>query len=193
MPSIRHFFLIALAMPLFAPLVGRAQAAYTNDNWIPQGMDALGSRASFHTDFTFDPQMLRLASGLTGDEETQRIVAKLRGISVHVYRYSEPGLYDPAVLETVRMQYRDRGWKHLVADRSNPESMNPGRTDLWIRYAHDNVEGMVLLLENPTNLDLIAINGTLSPLDLMHLRGHFGIPRDQAGNFGGDHFVPDNR
>jgi hypothetical protein len=156
-------------------------------------MDTLGRQASFHTDFTFDRQMLGLAGSLTGDEETQRIVAKLRGISVHVYRYSEPGLYNRGALDTVRMEYRDRGWKHLVAKQSSPVSERPGRTDLWIRYEHDNIEGMVLLLENPTNLDLIAVNGTLSPLDLLHLRGHFGIPRDHDGDFGGGNFVPDNR
>jgi hypothetical protein len=32
------------------------------------------------------------------------------------------------------------------------------------------------------------VNGTLSPLDLLHLRGHFGIPR-----FSGDGWTPDNR
>jgi len=43
---------------------------------------------------------------------------------------------------------------------------------------------MVLLVANQTNLNLVAINGTLSPLDLLHLRGHFGIPR-----FSGDDLV----
>ena len=190
---LRYFAPLALALLLIAPLASRAQAAYPDDNWVPQGMDVLGRHASFHTDFTFDRQMLELVSGISGDEDTKRIVAKLRGISVHVYRYPEPGMYDPGALDAVRTQYRDRGWKHLVTKQSNPAAIQPGRTDMWIRFDHDNVEGMVLLLQNSTNLDLIAVNGTLSPLDLMHLRGHFGIPRDTNDNFGGDHFVPDNR
>lgn len=193
MTLIRRLSLFALALLLITPVASRAQNTYPNDNWVPQGLDALGRHASFHSDFTFDRQMLGLVSGLTGDEETQRIVAKLRGISVHVYRYPEPGLYDPAALNTVRMQYRDRGWKHLFADQSNATTTHPGRTDLWIRYDHDNVEGMVLLLENRTDLDLIVVNGTLSPLDLMHLRGHFGIPRDHDGNFGGDNLMPEKQ
>lgn len=189
---------LALAAPLAAHAQtsypddnARAQAPYPDDNWIPQGMEVLGRNAAFHTDFTFNKQMLDAISGLTTDEETQHIVAKLRGISVHVYRYAEPGLYDPSALDAVRLQYRDRGWKHLVTQQSKVTSDHRGRTDLWIRFDHDNVEGIVVLLQNPTNLDLIAVNGTLSPLDLMHLRGHFGIPRDD-GSYGGDHFVPDN-
>jgi len=190
MSSLRRFLpSVLLSLLCILPIAARAQtaAAYPDDSWIPQGMDALGRHASFHTDFTFDKQMLDLASGFTGDEETQRIVAQLRGISVHLYRYPDPGLYDPAALDAVRAQYHDRGWKHLVTAQAHAASANPGRTDLWIRFEHGNVEGMVLLMASPTNLDLVAVNGTLSPLDLLHLRGHFGIPR-----FSGDNFVPDN-
>jgi hypothetical protein len=194
MPLFRRFAPFVFSLLLITPLASHAQqAAFADDNWVPQGMDALGRHASFHTNFTFDRRMLDLVGGFTGDEETQRIVAKLRGISVHLYLYPEPGMYDPTALDTVRTQYRDRGWKHLVATQSHVVTDHHGQTDLWIRYEHGNVEGMVLLLENPTNLDLIAVNGTLSPLDLMHLRGHFGIPRDQGDDFGGDRFVPDNR
>jgi hypothetical protein len=208
MPVFRRFAPVALLiLLLLAPLASRAQQvnahqvsahqvnahqvndrpSYPDDTWVPQGMDALGRHASFHTDFTFDRDMLKLASGFTGDDETQRIVAKLRGISVHLYRYPEPGLYNPAALDAVRAQYQERGWEHLVTAQANAASPNPGHTDLWIRFEHGNVDGVVLLVQNPTNLDLVAVNGTLSPLDLLHLRGHFGIPR-----FSGDRFQSGN-
>ncbi len=161
--------------------------SYPDDSWVPQGMETFSRHASFHTDFTFDPEMLRLASDFTGDDDTRRIIARLRGISVHIYRYPEPDLYNPAWLDIVRSQYRARGWQHLVTAHANPVSDNPGTTDLWIRFEHANVEGMVLLIANPTNIDLIAVNGTLSPLDILHLRGHFGIPR-----FPGNRFENDN-
>ncbi|HTV05248.1 MAG TPA: hypothetical protein VME86_07755 [Acidobacteriaceae bacterium] len=210
MPHLRHFAsLTLLSLLAISPLVVCAQQdapppppdssgfrsssapanppGYSDDNWLPQGMDSLGGHASFHTDFTFNHQMLGLASDFYSDEQTQRIVANLRSISIHVFRFPEPGLYNPETLAYIRSQYNNRGWHHLVTAHSSPESDNPGSTDLWIRFAHTNVEGMVLLVSNPTNIDLIVINGTLSPLDLLHLRGHFGIPR-----FPGDQFVPDN-
>jgi hypothetical protein len=161
--------------------------ASADDAWLPRGMDSLGSHASFHTDFTFDRQMLGLASNFTGDDETQRIVARLRSISVHVYKYPQPGLYNPEMLAYVRSQYYNRGWYHLVTARPKATADNPGATELFVHFVNSNVEGMVLLVSNPTNVDLIVINGTLSPLDLLHLRGHFGIPR-----FSGDRFVPDH-
>jgi hypothetical protein len=160
------------------------QQSYPDDTWIPQGMEAIGRHAAFHTDFTFDKTMLDMANNFVGDDDTRRVVAKLRGISVHTYRFSAPGMYDAQALDAVKAQYHDRGWKHLVTSQSYVAKPGDTRTDVWVRFDHANVEGMVLLVSSPKNLNLIAINGTLSPLDLLHLRGHFGIP-----NFSGNDFV----
>jgi hypothetical protein len=42
---------------------------------------------------------------------------------------------------------------------------------------------MVVLQTTPRNLTLIALSGDLSPLDLLHLRGHFGIPKSVGDDF----------
>jgi hypothetical protein len=179
---------LSYALFIFALAVTCATArAQQSDDWIPHNMDAVGQHASFRTDFTFDRTMLALANNFIDDEDTRRAVAKLNGISVHCYKFSVPGLYDPGSLEAVRQQYRDHGWKHLVTAQSVHDPTNLGRTDVWIRFEHANVEGAVVMLASPTNINLIAINGTISTLDLLHLRGHFGIPK-----FSGDHLVEQN-
>jgi hypothetical protein len=153
--------------------------------WVPQGMEALGRTAAFHTDFTFDRSMLQLASGIwegPGDPGLADAISRLDGISVHSYHYAAPGMYDPRLLEAVRRQYSAMGWEHLVTAHS---ASTGGATDLWISFHHMRATGAVVLFQSPTNLNLIAFSGNLSPLDLLHLRGHFGIPR-----FAGDRFVP---
>ena len=50
---------------------------------VPQGMDALAARATFHTDMTFDESMLRAASQIMPDED-RPIIAKLHSITVHL-------------------------------------------------------------------------------------------------------------
>ena len=189
--------LVLPALLCFAPLVAKAQQtgpaavakvalpSYPDDNWIPQGMETLARYATLHTDFTFDKSMLDVANNIFGDDETRQVVAKLRGISVHSFRYPAPGLYDTRALNTVRSQYQDRGWKHLVTSEGHGLA-KPGHSDVWIRFDHGDVEGMVLLVADEKNLNLVAINGEISPVDLLHLRGHFGIPR-----FSGD-FVEQN-
>jgi hypothetical protein len=58
-------------------------------------------------------------------------------------------------------------------------------TDLYVKFQGADVVGMVLVQAAPRDLNIVALSGDLSPLDLLHLRGHFGIPR-----FAGDGFTP---
>lgn len=159
---------------------------------------ALGENATFHTDLTFDESMLHAASQSMPDED-QPIIAKLRRISIHTYRYSAPGLYDPAALAAIRAQFDGEGWNHLVVKQPHPPEAgadnagtdpdgapmagppppahDPMRAEVWVKMKHTNVDGIVLLVANEKNVNLIVIDGMISPLDLLHLRGHFGIPR----------------
>jgi len=41
----------------------------------------------------------------------------------------------------------------------------------------------VVLAETPRSLTLVTVAGNLSPVDLLHLRGHFGIPKLDEGDF----------
>lgn len=181
---LRRVVPIFLAL-LFISVIPHAKAQQSPD-WIPAGIEQLGRTAAFHTDFTFDRTMLQLASGLSGDldEETKHVIAKLNGISVHSYRYAAPNLYDPHQLDVVRQQYHVAGWQHLVSTaKPQPGVDANGRTDLYLKFEHMDVTGMVLLVSTPRNLNVIALSGDLSPLDLLHLRGHFGIPKFSDDNF----------
>jgi len=59
----------------------------------------------------------------------------------------------------------------------------PERTDLWIQSRQGDVDAMKLLVAGPTAVNMVEISGKLSPLDLLHLRGHFGIPLFSADRF----------
>jgi len=174
---------LLLSCLFFAPLPDRAQSAHPDNGLLLRSMASLGNHASFHTEFTFDNPMLReLARGLPEDEQSQQIVEGLQSVTVHVYRYPRPGLYDPADVAMVRSLYRGPSWKHLVATGMNHKSY-PERTDLWIQSRQGDVDAMKLLVAGPTAVNMVEINGRLSPLDLLHLRGHFGIPLFSADRF----------
>ena len=153
-------------------------------SWVPQGMIELSHEASSHTDFTFDRSMLALAGNLYGlDGPTRQSLGRLNGISVHSYRFPAARAYDPGALQAVRAQYNALGWKHVVSSNSKPGAHNyaqgygNGQTDLWIETRGMNVAGAAILLASPSSVNLIAVSGDLSTADLLHLRGHFGIPR----------------
>lgn len=194
MPRCRLFALSMVMLAGSLTVCGQQAQAAPNvppsTNFVPQGFEALGQRAAFHTDFTFDRSMLQLAGFFVGDSDpgTRAAIAKLNSITVHSYHFAAPGLYDPAALDLIRRQYEAAGWRHLVAAHSKGDPFDSGQTDLWINFQHMDVTGMMVLIASSKDLNLIALNGDISTVDLLHLRGHFGIPR-----FSGDGFVPPDK
>ena len=183
-PALRALLLLLLTVPSLA-FAKDSPNHQLPSNWVPQGFEALGQRAAFHTDFTFDRSMLQVAGYFIGDgdQETRNAIAKLNSISVHSYHFAAPGLYDPAALDLIRRQYEAAGWRHLVAAHSKSDPFSAGQTDLWINFAHMDVTGMMVLISSPKDLDLVSLDGDISTVDLLHLRGHFGIPRFPADRF----------
>lgn len=177
--------LALLALVLLAANSALAQPPVDPQSWVPHGLEAISQRAAFHADFTFDRNMLRLADGVfdDGDVDVRRAIGKLNGVSVHTYRFAAPGAYDQNALERVRQQYRSGAWKHLVTatNRRNAGIGDPdtpvGRTDVWVGFEHASVTGVVVMLAGVKNVEVIVVSGDLSVLDLLHLRGHFGIPK----------------
>jgi hypothetical protein len=54
---------------------------------------------------------------------------------------------------------------------------------VWVVLDGANVRGGVVLAETHRSLTLITVAGNVSPVDMMHLRGKFGIPNFNAGDF----------
>ena len=95
-------------------------------------------------------------------------------------------------MAALRQAYHQRGWKHVVlnktASTANPSAKRPlanGTTDVWVVMDGANLRGAVALVESPRKVTLISLAGNISSVDLLHLRGHFGIPRYDADQLTG--------
>ena len=165
------------------PLVPPPATVQPQSDWTPQGLAGLAQNAATREDFTLSKPMLEFAERFldSSDEETRRVVAGLNGVTVHCYHFRQPGLYDPAALEAVREQYRAAGWKHMVSSHGVED--HSGVTDLWIRFDHAQITNLAVLLAGPRDLNFVAFSGMVRPLDLLHLSGHFGIPKFDTGAF----------
>jgi hypothetical protein len=167
--------LLAL-IAIFAAALAQAQ----QQDWIPQGIESLGQNASSRTEFTLDHSMLVFASKLDqDDEDLRRVIAGVNGVSVHSYRFPRPGMYDPEILSSVRQQYHAAGWKHMVG--THDKNGGSGATDLWLRFENNAISHIAVLFAGQNQLNFIAVSGSISPLDLFHLSGHFGIPKIEGG------------
>ncbi len=148
--------------------------------WVPRGMDALRQEASSKTEFTLDHSMLVFAAKLDPDDQDLRhVIAGVSGLSVHSYRFRGPWTYDPETLNSVKEEYHAAGWKRLVNDHD--KRGGPGTTDVWIHWQNKAVSNVAILVASAKEVNLIEVSGSISPLDLLHLCGHFGIPRIEGG------------
>ena len=174
--SLRISLLLLLAAVILTAAPVRAQ----DTSWTPQAIIGLGHNASSHTDFSFDHSMLVFASRMDqDDEDLRRVIAGVNGASVHSYRFPAPDQYDRAALDAVRREYHDAGWMHLVdKHKKAPES---GFTDLWLRLDHNAISNIAVLFGNDSQVNFVSVSGSISPIDLMHLSGHFGIPKIEGG------------
>lgn len=156
--------------------------------WVPPALTQLSTQAVAKESFTFDRTMLTAASALMSDNDPdlKQAVAKLDGLSVHTLRFAGPGAADPAQIEAVREAYHLRGWKHLVTATDSGGPVHTQTTDIWLVLDGANVRGAAVLVESPKSLTLATMAGNLSPVDLIHLRGHFHIPDFDAGAIRGD-------
>jgi hypothetical protein len=150
--------------------------------WVPPAMAALSAEAQVKSSFTLDRAMLGVAAGLLPDSEaeTRHAIGKLDGVSVHLLRFGADGIMDEESVDAIRRAYHARGWKHMVTSGSSKSKgpVHSGTTDVWAVLDGTNLRGAVVLVETVSTLTLVTIAGDLSPIDLLHLRGHFGIPRD---------------
>ena len=174
-------------------------------DWTPPELAAVAARAEVRNSFVLDRTMLGAAAALLPDSEAdaRQSIRKLDGIGVHIYRFHDYDQIDPEQMELVRQAYHTRGWKHLVtsAPTGTPmhgRTLDPTRdpakdraadrstdrmTDLWLMVDGVSVRGGTLLVVTPRSVNLVTFAGDLNPIDLLRLRGHFGIP-----NFNGDKF-----
>jgi hypothetical protein len=155
-----------------------AAASPVSLEWTPPELAVLAQAAEVKNSFVLDRTLLGAAAAMlpSSDADTRQTIRKLDGVSVHLYRFHAEGEIDPVELQLIRDAYHARGWKHLVVADSKHEPMHTGNTDLWLAVDGMDVRGGTLLSVTPRSVSLVTFAGDLSPIDLLHLRGHFGIP-----------------
>ncbi|MBZ5663610.1 MAG: DUF4252 domain-containing protein [Acidobacteriia bacterium] len=175
MSRLRILFVVLIAMS-----AAKLTEAQQQREWMPQGIEALRQSASSKTEFTLDHSMLVFASKLDPDnEDLRRVIAGVSGVSVHSYHFPGTWMYDPAALDSVKEEYHAAGWKQLM--NNHEKDGGSGVTDLWIRLENNAVSNVAMLFARANEVDFFVVSGSISPLDLSHLGGHFGIPKIEGG------------
>jgi hypothetical protein len=155
-------------------------------DWTPPALADLATQAAVKNSFTLDRNMLHIAASTlaANDEPTKEAIGHLDGLSVHMLKFGDLGVPDEDAVNSMRDAYHLRGWKHVVTSTNHGGPVHNGNTDVWVVMDGVNVRGAVILAETPKSITLVTVAGDLSPLDLLHLRGHFGIPKFDSDSLG---------
>ncbi len=146
-------------------------------DWTPPALAQLATAAASKSSFVLDRSLLSAAASTLPDGYVRQSINKLTGVSVHLLRFGPAGIPDESAVDSIRQAYHLRGWKHLVTTTNAGGPAHDNTTDVWVVMDGVNLRGAVILAETPKSLTLATVAGNLSPIDLLHLRGHFGIPR----------------
>ena len=145
---------------------------------VADALAGLTSEHATHTSITFDRDMLQSAGSLLGDGAGP--IVGLNSITVENFHFHEPVFYIPENMHALVAAYDAAGWKHLV-EQSVParDAAAPRKplTDLWLHFRGAEIDDVAVLVRGPKQMSVIEVSGVLRPLDLVHLSGHFGIPR----------------
>lgn len=149
---------------------------------VSQSLSQLADQPATHVGFTFDRAMLDFADSFidNGGPDSHRAAAAINSITVDTYHYPRPAFYTPENMAAIIGIYHAAGWKHLVNANASPArsaSPHDAITDLWLHFNGPEIDDVTVLVRAPRTMNLIQISGALRPLDLVHLSGHFGIPR----------------
>jgi len=147
--------------------------------WIPDSVRWMGRNAYSRTELTLDHSMLVLASKVEQDnDELRRVIAGISAVSVRSYRFAQGTSFDPAAWDALVHQYREAGWQHLVSKRPTDGSAS---TDLWLKMEGGAIRNIAVMFTGVRQLHFVSVTGSIAPLDLLHLSGHFGIPKMDSG------------
>ena len=118
---------------------------------VTQSLGALADQPGTHTSFTFDRSLMQIAQNLleSNGMDAKRAGAALTGISVV-------------------------NGNQTPASTAQPRS---AATDLWLHFNGGDIDDLVVLIRASRDMNVITVTGDLRPLDLLHLSGHFGIPK----------------
>lgn len=176
-------FAVALVLAAGSSVAALASGPYDPvPPGVPDALANLADQPATHTGVVFDRSMLQAAQEVLeqGGLPEPRAAAALTSISFDTYHYAEPAFYTPETMAHIVDAFHRAGWKHMVNGNQSPaNSAQPqtGITDLWLHFTGADIDHVTVLFRAPREMSMIQVVGDLRPLDLLHLGGHFGIPK----------------
>jgi hypothetical protein len=139
-------------------------------------LDKLANRASEVNTISLDGDNLRTAaqflSGNNPDvKQARSIVEGLQGIWVRNFAFKDKEEYSTKDLVPVRDQLKTGGWSKVVESREKDET-----SEIYLRSENQKTIGLAIISQEPKELTVVVISGSIDLERLGKLSGSLGIP-----------------
>jgi len=177
-----------ISIALLAAVCGAVTAHAQNARLEIGHLDRLFPKAAETVDVRIDGALLLMASKFLRSDKAdeaavKEIVQALKGVYVKGVEFDKEGEYSESDVEAVRQQLSAPGWERIVGVRSKRGGDN---VEVFLMINNDAViEGIGVLISDPKQVMVVNVVGPLDPEKINNLRGHFGIPKEFALDFGG--------
>ena len=155
-------------------------SAFAQDGRLQFDWDKLAAKASEKADVTPEGPLLEMASKFLskkGDQDKiQKLVQGLKGIYVRTFEFDKEGQYSEADLAAIRSQLKMPEWSKIVDAQEKHESAT-----VYLRTVGNQIQGIVVLAAEPTELTVVQIVGPIDLSMLSELGGSMGIPHMEMG------------
>lgn len=155
-----------------------AHSQQHNMSRLPPGLAVLTANSTSRTQFQFDKSMIESAGQYIDNapSEAKQAAASIKNITVYNYRFADDVEPNQEAMSTIAQAYRSSGWKHLVNKNATADG-HAMQTDVWLHFNGTDIDNVSVLAQGGRNTAFITMECDLRPLDLLHLSGHFGIPK----------------
>jgi len=147
---------------------------------VEQAIGNLADQPATHVSFTYNRSQIQSAQQSYLYDGDPHHAASLHSITVDTFHFPQPAFYTPETMAYIVNTYHAAGWQHLVEAHTSPArnaSPTDPVTDLWLHFNGAEIDDVTVLIRGQREMNLIQVSCMLRPLDLLHLSGHFGIPR----------------
>jgi hypothetical protein len=171
--------LIPFALAAFA--LAATAAAQDRGRVRLDGLDRLAPKATETVNVEVDGFLIKLASGILSDKDpdektVKEIISGLRGVYVRSYEFGKAGQYADADVAPLREQLRAPAWTRVVDVKSH-DGGDEDNAEIYVATDGGRVQGMTILVAEPTEITVINIVGDIDVDKLKRLEGTLGIPR----------------
>lgn len=166
-------------MKIVIAFLAAVLAAAAQDIKMPPGLEKLAAKAAEAAEVNLDGGMLRFASGALSDKDpdqakAKKIVSGLKGIYIRTFEFEKEGEYNAADLDALRAQLKAPVWNRMVGVKSKGGE----NADVYFKDAVEGqIGGLFIIAQEPKELTVVNIVGTLRAEDVAELSGEFGIPK----------------